>query len=419
MFTFLRAQNKTLRTTDRIYGENMVLENYHPGGRKLAYASQPWIASGCFCYPAMDASYVARPRITPVDHVKSISILHPVHGICFLEFGCRDRVEEDNNFVDPKWSTRTAISQWVKSALDKACILSGSADPLPLDAAHLIPQEHANWVAHFNIISKLAIRRSIPRGTDNITVDVRNLITLERGLHAQTDGHLFTFFPISSSVVCAYFAAPHPMTAAAMYHLVQINLPARIDPFFLYCRFAWNVIGRVMRMKMMIRSCSIPKELRHKGRKRRRGADSGGAPGSSAGGGVAGASDGGSTDDSESQSRQGGEKESTEYMDLATFEKKYFGPQVGSLEKIAKMEETIDPETRQMFDEEEASDDEAKPSQRHSSLFTDMYYAYPGMTEIARLKLQYIQEHKSVTETGEETTVRKDDDLCKGLLHLN
>ncbi|KIY45659.1 hypothetical protein FISHEDRAFT_76501 [Fistulina hepatica ATCC 64428] len=456
----------------------------------------------------MDAPYVACPPITPVDdHIEPIYILHPVSGICFLEFGCRDRVEEnggtvftinfsflihalrvvtmsdgffstsddrddDENatvsatsvrlksgsyffhvsdganpdyavcddfrawippaswadlpgpwkalpranigFMEPTSTTWTSISSWVK--VGKACVLSGWIQPL--DAARLIPREHEDWVDHFNIFNKLPIPRSIPRNLTkgNKASDIRNVIVLEQSLQTETDGHLFTFFPTSSSIVCAYFAAPEPVTAATIYHLAQSNLPARIDPFFLYCRFAWNVIGWVMPTK--VRAYSIPMELQHnKGRKRPRVADSGGDPGSpAAGDDVAGASDGGSADHSESQS---GKKENVENMEWETYEKKYLGPQVGSFEEIAEMEKTIDSETRRMFEDEEASDDEAKPLKHCSSLFTDLYYAYPGMTEIARLKLKYIQEHKSVTETGEETTVRKDDGLRKGLLLLN
>ncbi|KIY45675.1 hypothetical protein FISHEDRAFT_76515 [Fistulina hepatica ATCC 64428] len=456
----------------------------------------------------MDAPYVARPLIIPVDHVENIYILHPVEKVTFFALGCRDRVEEngstlftinfsflihalrvvtmsdgffstsdnrdDENAAVPATSVRlksgryffhvsdstnpdyavcddfrawippaswedlpvpwrslhrsileieepfdstwTAISIWV-SGVDKACILSGWHHLL--DVAYLIPQEYTDWFDYFNIITKLDTPVRIPMGAAKNTCDIRNLITLERGLHEQTDHHLFTFFPISSSIVCAYFAAPESLLeTAAIYHLVEINHPSRIEPFFLYCRFAWNVIGWVI--KTNSRACSIPKELQleHKGRKRRRRADSGGDPGSSTGD-VSGASDGDSTDDSELQSSESGKKKRTKHMDWETYVKKYLGPQVGSFEKIAKIEETMDPKTRRMFDEEEASDDEAKPSKRCSLLFTDLYYAYPGMTEIARLKLKYLQEHKSVTETGEETTVRKDDGLRKGLLLLN
>ncbi|KIY45513.1 hypothetical protein FISHEDRAFT_76688 [Fistulina hepatica ATCC 64428] len=285
------------------------------------------------------------------------------------------------------------------------------ADPGNEDSSELGWTVLSSWITGTIDKKKLQPNYSIPVNVDNIN-DIRNLITLEQGLHAQTDRHFYTFFPISSSIVSAYFAERRPTSAAAMYHLVQIDLPSRIDPYLLYCRFAWNTIGQVLHSK--VRAYDIPLALRSKGRKRQRISESeAGVSGSPTTGNLAGAGDGSSADHSDLHG-QDGKEEDREAMDWETYEKKYLGPRMAPLNEIAKIEATIRPDIRQEFDQE-ASDVEIVSS----SFFTEFYYAYPGMTETARLKLKYIKEHQSVTEIGEETTARQDDNLRKGLLLLN
>ncbi|KZW04253.1 hypothetical protein EXIGLDRAFT_758546 [Exidia glandulosa HHB12029] len=117
---------------------------------------------------------------------------------------------------------------------DHECCISGWQSALR--TVQLIPETEEHW---FNAVG---LGDSSPPPASS------NLITLRSDIRAILEEHIFTLAPRGreGDLVATFLQAGAP-EAAHLYHNRVVKLPARVSMAYLYCRFAWTVIGLVQR----------------------------------------------------------------------------------------------------------------------------------------------------------------------------
>ena len=94
-------------------------------------------------------------------------------------------------------------------------------------------------------------RDRIPQGIESDLNDVRNIITLEAGTHRRFDDCLFVFWPTlspassHSTIPVIYYLQASGSNTATEFHMRGAQILPRVQPYFLYCRFAWTIIQLV------------------------------------------------------------------------------------------------------------------------------------------------------------------------------
>lgn len=122
--------------------------------------------------------------------------------------------------------------------MDRECALSGSM--APLETAHIIPEEYANWYTHHSIFFHLSPPFVIPMGFSGTDVvhDVRNMLTHSSDVHKLWDAHLMLYIPANGEFM-AYCLSPENW--AVDLHCTTLALPRRTDGYLLFIRFALGV----------------------------------------------------------------------------------------------------------------------------------------------------------------------------------
>ncbi|PBL01861.1 hypothetical protein ARMGADRAFT_1023258 [Armillaria gallica] len=124
--------------------------------------------------------------------------------------------------------------------IDKFCALSGF--DRELRAVHLIPQACAPWciVQRSSIYKYYTFRLPFTFGKVRLIDDVRQLVTLESGLHDCMNRPSFVIVPFCGKFV-VFFFTPWGIGLAEPYHLRTMTLPPRIEGYALFARFAWAI----------------------------------------------------------------------------------------------------------------------------------------------------------------------------------
>ncbi|RPD54513.1 hypothetical protein L226DRAFT_616911 [Lentinus tigrinus ALCF2SS1-7] len=135
--------------------------------------------------------------------------------------------------------TVNTLREKARSA-DGACRLSGF--PVPIEAAHIVPEACRHWYQMRRICLQLHWPESIPRNlaVANAVHDIRNYITLRPDLHERWDAHAFVFIPVDGYFI-AYYITPGPELQATDFHCARLNTPERTDGYLLYIRFAYSI----------------------------------------------------------------------------------------------------------------------------------------------------------------------------------
>ena len=151
--------------------------------------------------------------------------------------------------------SRSAMSDGVRF-MDRSCIISGTPNStflfslcVPIltshsgsetcQCVHLVPKCHPHWFK-FNKMGQFSASQ-----IDIHPDHVANGVTLRADLHLLLDHHSLVFYPCQDPVeYMVYFLSdvpPYPN----LYHRCTIKLHPRVNPAYLYARFAYNVISAV------------------------------------------------------------------------------------------------------------------------------------------------------------------------------
>ena len=104
---------------------------------------------------------------------------------------------------------------------------------------------------HHEIVDRAGpLEITIPSYVTTSVQDVRNIMMLETGVLTWFDSPMFVFFPIKDTsgevVPVLYYFKHEPVGIPYLYHMRVADLPKRIHPYFLYCRFAWAIFRSVL-----------------------------------------------------------------------------------------------------------------------------------------------------------------------------
>ncbi|KAJ7677244.1 hypothetical protein B0H17DRAFT_1139749 [Mycena rosella] len=181
--------------------------------------------------------------------------------------------------------TASAASGNVK-ILDKACVMTGALDRL--HASHLVPEAEEDWWVTHNMFHSAG-----PTANTSTTVS-SNLISLRSDLNgAGFDDAHFVLYPYAGKWV-TLFVSPGSPDLALEYDFRAIRMPQRIQPLFLWARFAWNIFKLMgEELELMAQDGCIkheqPRLLKRKARAQGgRGVSGAGGNGSSGAGGSGG-----------------------------------------------------------------------------------------------------------------------------------
>ncbi|KAK0441044.1 hypothetical protein EV421DRAFT_2036514 [Armillaria borealis] len=169
--------------------------------------------------------------------------------------------EPDRPTTNPPLESSFSDISLVVRYTDGYCAISGLNEELR--ACHLVPQACADWYACHGIY------RHFAHGEDYLNItsgpgarpvdDVRQILTLESGLHECTDRPSFVIAPSppSDKYVC-YFFTKRPIGLAEDYHMRTAKIPSRIQGYALFARFAWAMI----QVALSLPSCETPVKRR-------------------------------------------------------------------------------------------------------------------------------------------------------------
>ncbi|KAK0239583.1 hypothetical protein EDD85DRAFT_822527 [Armillaria nabsnona] len=142
----------------------------------------------------------------------------------------------------PLQSSSSDISLALKN-IDKQCAISGLNEELR--ACHLVPQACAEWYA-YNLVHEKFCGDDANYGFSSSSRpvdDIRQILTLESGLHDSMDRPSFVIAPSppSDKYVCFFFVN-RSIGLAEDYHMRTVKIPSRIQGYALFARFAWAMI---------------------------------------------------------------------------------------------------------------------------------------------------------------------------------
>ncbi|RPD59293.1 hypothetical protein L226DRAFT_561299 [Lentinus tigrinus ALCF2SS1-7] len=129
----------------------------------------------------------------------------------------------------------SAMSNVVK-AKDGRCIITEF--PRCIQNAHILPQDQIAWFKLYD----MDLYCHNPRALIN---DTANGLTLRSDVRECLERGGFVFFPLDPSTYLAYSIGLNDRHYAELLHRRPVAMPERVSEFFLYARFAYNVLLNV------------------------------------------------------------------------------------------------------------------------------------------------------------------------------
>ena len=216
--------------------------------------------------------------------------------------------------------------------------------------------------------------------------DIRNIMSMEAGAHRRFNDNLHVFWPIpnsTSAISVVYYFQPKSSNTASVFHMKEADIPLRIHPYFLYCRFACAII-KIVR-KGNFKTFPVATEV----------VDQGVVHG----------------EESKEQSHPMQDEETGSSLPKSPTD---------IIMDLERAEARLSTRFKKRFDEYESGSWLCsrilpltiflgeRPWDSHVWEYED---SYPGMTDVARTKLDYIKNHPQIMETGDAGTVRHEWDL--------
>ncbi|KAK0495660.1 hypothetical protein EDD18DRAFT_1463487 [Armillaria luteobubalina] len=301
--------------------------------------------------------------------------------------------------VAPLLATSSDISLFLKIT-DGYCAISGLNEELRachLYACNTIYKQFSHDDACFGFASN-------SRPVD----DIRQILTLESGLHDSMDRPSFVIAPSppSDEYVCFFFAN-RPIGLAEDYHMRTARVPSRIQGYALFARFAWAMINSTFALPLLQtpmkkgkrkQATDLPADHPDQSppRRRRRSRSGGGAGLDTDCPTIHTASDSDlSFDDADCDT----DDSLSNIHDVSDGGRLELGS--APIDYLKEQEQQLTASQIQRFHDAEEG---IKPFS--SFLYNSLEY-YPGYSHIDELKKSYVVTHPAVSETGDPSTATR------------
>ncbi|KAK0447975.1 hypothetical protein EV421DRAFT_2033046 [Armillaria borealis] len=277
--------------------------------------------------------------------------------------------------------------------IDRFCALSGFNRELR--AVHLVPQACAPWYNDHQFYEYYTFRVPFRFGKARPIDDVRQLVTLESGLHDCMNRPSFVIVPFCGEFVAFFFTA-WEIGLAEPYHLRTMRLPPRIEGYTLFARFAWAItsiahtVGPIHGPKRKQESDRSASPSSQPPRHRRRGEGDSHVGPSGESHDESAESDGRLCDSN--ADRDDGDLRSS-IPDSSDNDRQ---SQV-DIELMKEQERGLTPSQLQIFRDAEEG---IKPFPEY--MYDGMNY-YPGISRTEEMKRRYLEDHPTISATGEST----------------